>query len=78
MSEKKYVDMVVVQYKSGCMKPLFLVWENGVKYPIDKVLNVRKAASLKAGGRGVRYSCLISGQKKDLYLEDDKWFVEIG
>ena len=76
MIEKKYVDMVVVQYKSGCLKPLFLVWEDGHKYPIDKVLDIKKAASLKAGGRGIRYTCSILGQTKQLFLEDNKWFIE--
>lgn len=76
MTEKVFVDMIVIQYKSGSLKPLYLVWEDGRKYQIDKVLDIRKAASLKAGGRGIRYTCRIQGQIKNLFLEDDRWFIE--
>ena len=36
-----------------------------------------RAASRKAGGVGLRYTVIISGQESQLYYEEnDKWFVE--
>lgn len=37
---------------------------------IDKILDVQPRASLKAGGQGLRYRCLIDGKK-------NKWYAEI-
>ncbi|WP_330601097.1 hypothetical protein [Caproicibacter fermentans] len=45
-------------------------------YEIDRVLDVRPAASLKAGGAGIRYTCRIQGREKYLWREQDRWFVE--
>ncbi|MDD2591222.1 MAG: hypothetical protein PHP11_06860 [Erysipelotrichaceae bacterium] len=76
MTNKIYVDVVTIHYKSGSIKPLFIVWSNGQKYPIDKVKNICRAASLKAGGCGIRYTCIINNQERYLFLEENKWFIE--
>ncbi len=76
MDNKIYVDVVSIHYKSGTIKPLFIVWENGQKYAIDKVKNITRAASLKAGGCGIRYTCMINNQERYLFLEENKWFIE--
>lgn len=73
---KIYVDLDVRFSAAGKMKPLILYWEDGSAYEIQRVLDVRPAASLKAGGAGIRYTCLINGQEKYLFFEEDKWFVE--
>ncbi len=57
-------------------KPLRLVWEDGRKYDIDKILRVDRCASLKAGGAGIRYVCRILGQRVELFYEENGfWFV---
>lgn len=36
-----------------------------------------RAASLKAGGVGMRYTCMVEGKAVHLYYEDDNhWFME--
>ncbi|MBQ3514507.1 MAG: hypothetical protein IJA32_12050 [Lachnospiraceae bacterium] len=36
-----------------------------------------RAASLRAGGVGMRYTCIIDGKESHLYYEDNNmWFVE--
>mgnify|MGYP006894361119 FL=1 len=63
--------------KEGQIRPMSFVWVNGHKYEIDKVLDVRRAASLKAGGQGIRYTCKVLN--KHIYLfqdEKNKWFIE--
>ena len=42
----------------------------------DRILDIRRAASLKAGGAGIRYTCRIRGRVKYLWLEESRWFVE--
>lgn len=72
---KRYVDVVLVQKKSGDLCPLYVIWEDGMKYRIDKVLDVQRRAS-RVGGCGIRYACLIHGRRRNLFLEKNRWFIE--
>lgn len=74
--KKVFVDVVVKYRKDGQQIPLIVIWEDGRKYEVDKVTEVKKAASLKVGGQGMRYQCRISGHETFLWLEDGRWFVE--
>lgn len=76
MCRKVYVDVLIKQDKNGRITPLEITWENGEVYEIDKVIGACKAASLKAGGAGIRYTCRIRNKETFLFLENDKWFVE--
>lgn len=73
---KVYVDVIAQFDQDGHIIPLLFIWENGQKYKIDKVLDITRAASLKAGGLGIRYTCQVCGKQTYLYLEDDRWFME--
>ena len=77
---KVYVRVNEDRYKDGRIMPRYLVWEDGIRYKIDKVLDVRPAASIKAGGAGLRYTIRVGEHQTYLFLEDDragaKWFVE--
>lgn len=50
MRSKIFVEVTARFDTDGSLTPLDLVWEDGRRYPIDRVLDVRRAASLKAGG----------------------------
>ena len=76
MARKVYLDVTVKFDSDGNMTPLSLVWEDDTVYEIDRVKDVRRAASLKAGGMGIRYTVMIQGKMKYLFFEDPKWFVE--
>lgn len=76
MCRKVYVDVLIKQDKQGRITPLAITWEDGEVYEIDKVTAACKAASLKAGGAGIRYTCRIRNKETFLFLENDKWFVE--
>lgn len=78
MGERKiYVDVVAEFTQDGCLNPKSIRWEDGRVFEIQKVIDVRRAASLKVGGVGTRYTCIISGQQKHLFYEDNNlWFVE--
>lgn len=73
---KAYVEVVADFSSDERMKPLRLVWEDGRKYDIDRILCMDRCASLKAGGAGIRYVCRILGQRVELYYEENGfWFV---
>ena len=74
---KKYVEVTAHHNAQGFVCPLILWWDDGRKYEIDRVLDVRRAASLKAGGIGIRYTCRILGKERYLYLDEDKWYVNV-
>lgn len=60
----------------GTVTPLSIEWEDGREFSVDRVLDSRKAANLKAGGVGTRYLCRIQSKEIYLYYEDPRWFVE--
>ena len=74
---KKYVEVTAHHNAQGFVRPLILWWDDGRKYEIDRVLDVRRAASFKAGGIGIRYTCRILGKERYLYLDEDKWYVNV-
>lgn len=73
---KQRVAVVALHTKEGIITPLFIVWDNHVKYPIDRILKKQKAASLKSGGFGIRYTVRIANQVRYLYYENPGWFIE--
>ena len=74
---KRYVEVTAHTNTDGKITPVVLWWDRDHSYEIDKVLDIRLAASLKAGGVGWRYTCRIRGQVRYIWLEDDgRWFVE--
>ena len=73
---KKYVDMIVRYTEDGQIIPLAIRWSPDQLFEIDKVLDVQRAASLKAGVAGIRYLCRIKGLERYIWLEEDRWFVE--
>ena len=69
----------------GSVLPTEITWEDGRRYPIDRVLDVRQAAATKAGGQGDRYTIQINGKQSYLFFERSanisgsqlgRWFVE--
>ena len=73
---KTYVAVEVRFDEAGGMRPLCILWEDGRRFAIVRVEDVRRAASLKAGGTGMRYRCSIGGHETYLYYEDPRWFVD--
>ena len=77
MLMRKNVSVRALMRCDGKVIPLEIEWEDGRKFVIDKVLDIRKCASTKGGGKGTRYTCRIAGQQKYLFLDENFWFVEI-
>ena len=84
-SEKVYVQVNADFNPDGVMIPTSLIWEDGSKFEIDKVLDIRQAAAMKAGGQGDRYTIRVNGRESYLFFERcpsltgnviGRWFVE--
>ena len=73
---KVYVSVKAVFYPEGGFKPVSCIWEDGQEYEINRVTDIRRAASLKAGGAGIRYTCKVENREVYLFLEEDRWFME--
>lgn len=66
---KVYVNVFVEHTTEGLMLPRTIVWEDGLKYDIDRVIDIRPAYAAKAGGQGDRYTIQVNGARTYLYFE---------
>ncbi len=73
---KTYVNVLAKFDREGGVTPLRIKWEDGRTFTVDSVLDVRRAASIKGGGLGIRYTICIGGRSTFLWRDDDQWFVE--
>ena len=82
---KVYVGVSASFEADGRMFPKALTWEDGTVYEVDRVLDIRQAAAMKAGGQGDRYTVSIRGKCSYLYFERSseisgnklgRWLVE--
>ena len=77
---KVYVDVNEDRLKDGRLIPRSFVWEDGNRFEIDGVLDMRPAASLKAGGVGMRYTVRIRNLERHMFFEEERgggrWFIE--
>lgn len=85
MSSKVYVEVTSVTSAEGLMLPRSLLWEDGRRYKIDRVSEIKQAAAMGCGGQGDRYTIWINGKMSYLYFERSaaltgniigRWFVE--
>ena len=75
---KIYVKVRADHLLDGSVRPLLLRPEDGPACRIDRILDVREAPSLKAGGQGVRYTCQIGEKQLYLFYDEPYWFIERG
>ena len=84
-NRKVYVKVTASFSSDGDLTPLSVTWEDGCEYIIDRVLDVRPAAAMKAGGQGDRYTVRIRSKQSFLFFERSvkpsgnnmgRWFVE--
>lgn len=83
--KKTYVEVNTDTDVNGHQSPRYIMWRDGRKLKIDKVRSIVPAASLKAGGAGLRYAIDINGERTYLFQEEvgasdltatTRWFVE--
>ena len=71
-----YVKVVVQIDESGGVRPLSVTWEDGRTFEVDRLLDVRRAASTKVGGQGIRYTCQVGERIVMLFYDAPYWFIE--
>ena len=76
MARRTYGRVLVEFDEEGGVPPKGLSREEGRRFPVERVLDVRRAAATKAGGQGIRYTCRILGHETYLFEDDGRWFVE--
>ena len=76
MARRAYVKVVAEFSPEGAVKPLSVEWEDGRRFDVDRVLDVRRAVATKAGGQVMRYTVRIGGHETYLFEDDGRWFVE--
>ena len=74
---RKNVTVIAKMKAEGGIEPLSLFWEDGREFTIDKITDVRRRASTKGGGMGIRYTIRIMGNERYLFLDEYSWFVEV-
>ena len=74
--EKIYAKVRADFLPDGRIIPLLFRVGDGEAVRIDRVLDVRQAASLKLGGQGTRYTCLAEDRRYYLFNDQNRWFVE--
>lgn len=72
---KKYVPVLVHFDQEGKMTPVMIEYDEGRKFEIDKIIDVRRAACQSVGGVGDRYTVRIQGRDSYLWFEKGRWFV---
>ena len=68
-SAKVYVAVQADFAEDGTLLPRVITWEDGEKFAIDKIIDIRQAAAMKAGGQGDRYTIKVRGSQSYLFFE---------
>ncbi len=78
---KKYIKVNADFTVEGNVIPCSVEDDEGNVFEIQKIIDIRRAACLRAGGMGLRFTCIVDGYEKKIYYEDskdsNKWFVEV-
>lgn len=75
-SRKVFVSVIANIDEEGNKKPLYIKWEDGRKFAVDKVTDIRRACATKVGGTAIRYTVRINGKTTFLFEDEGKWFAE--
>ncbi|MCI7339337.1 MAG: hypothetical protein MSH46_03755 [Oscillospiraceae bacterium] len=84
-SIKVYVAVKADFAADGTLLPRVITRENGEKFAIDKIIDIRQAAAMKSEGQGDRYTIMVHGKQSYLFFERitnltgnniGRWFVE--
>lgn len=73
---KVFVEVIVRHTTDGRKIPLSIIFEDGKRYPIDKLCDTRRAACTKVGGTGIRYTISVFGRQTCLFEDENRWWVE--
>lgn len=74
---KVYVDVTAEFTPDGRVIPRKFIWTDGSVHTVDRVGECCRAASIRAGGVGIRYTCQVEGCWTYIFYEGNNlWFME--
>lgn len=77
---KYYLRIQVVFSPDGSMTPVCFEWHDG-RVDIDRILSAAQRPPKNVGAEGacIEYRCMIYGQVRQIYFEEEhnRWFIEI-
>lgn len=76
--QKVYVELIALFKREGGLVPKEIIWTDGQRFSIDKVLYIDQAPSIVGGLLTVRYTVLMGTSERRIYYEKEsqRWFVE--
>ena len=74
---REYLRVMAVFHENGSILPVSFKLPDGREFAVERVSDRRPAPSLKAGGQGMRYTCTVLGKRIYLFLDENKWFMEM-
>ncbi len=77
--KKVYVEVEVLFPSEGGMRPVWIKWEDGRKFFVERVKFIERASARAGSVLPVRYTLIVAGREKQLFYEpeDMRWFVQI-
>ena len=76
MARRAYVKVVVEVSAEGNVRPMEVEWEDGRRFEVDRLLDVRRAAATKAGGQGMPFPLPFLGPAPFLFDDAARWFLD--
>lgn len=76
MAEKEYIKIFAIFTQDGKVIPKSFLFSDGNVYKIDRITDIRRKASLKTGGSGIRYTVMIGGNERYIFRDGDIWYME--
>lgn len=78
---KKIIDVETLIDRVGDVRPLTIIWENGARYKIDKILRHEPLYHSHVGDIGEMFVVEIGKETRTMYLEKIeggryRWFIE--
>lgn len=72
---KIFVKVIASFECDGRITPDKIIWDSGQDFCIDKITDIRWLESARKGKPKIRYACLIHGQQRYLYYENNRWYM---
>jgi len=75
---KTIVGVIAKHDMQGKVTPLKVIWPDSRQFSVDRIIDVRMAGAMKAGGHGTCYICRIHGKEVNLFFDslNRQWFIE--
>lgn len=73
---KRYVKVISLNRYDGTLIPLYIIWDDGTRYKIDKITRIVNQKASEVGGVGKFYEIRIGRHIRHLFYERNRWFVE--